>query len=188
MTSAVKICTLSITPFVLALCLESQLYQYASRAPESKSDFMQLPGEEASRQGLTSTINTHGTCWPEMQDVTALCCYTALRCVTLRLTAWNNAEQRGKYMKGVMHLDFLTIETCCGSTHTREVCQTTRTLKETKFLFLLGSSVKAVLYSRTVNLLRVIYRYDLMQQTAKKKSLQDQFWFGYWGHSLSLFH
>lgn len=48
-----------------------------------------------------------------------------------------------------MHLDFLTIETCCGSTHTREVCQTTRTLKETKFLFLLGSSVKAVLYSRT---------------------------------------
>lgn len=78
-------------------------------------------------------------------------------------------------MKGVMHLDFLTTETCCGSTHTREVCQTTRTLKETKFLFLLGSSVKAVLYSRTVNLLRVIYRYDLMQQTAKKNLCKINF-------------
>lgn len=175
MTYTVRMCTthsaacLSIIPFVPALCTKSQLPQPASRTPESKSNFMQLYGEEKQVRGLTPAINTQRTSWPEMQDVIALCFYTALSCVTLCLTAWHNADQSVKYIKRVMHLDFL-LEKCVvkACTYEKWVFQTTTILKQTKFQ-LFSSSVGSGLYAKTVNLLRDIYKYDLMQQTEKKK-------------------
>lgn len=96
-------------------------HEELQRAHQISCNFAVERGQEV--RGLTSAINTHRTSWPELQNVIALCFYTAPGCFALCLTAsaGHNAERGVKYRKGITHLDFLTTETCCGSLHVWEM-------------------------------------------------------------------